>query len=179
MCAASWAWGYFGTWFAKWVIAAIVFGAASVKTQMEEMIGFRLSGQYSGVQDTFGAGVTANVRAWLHQSVLVEPVLVAGLAFFVVASAIVLSRRPRSAVWLLMYVVIAAIPFVWYTIVSNHSQIHAWFTFRSLAVALASLTTGAATLLAGFGQDYRSHSEDGESGPQADRLPSSEMSEPA
>jgi hypothetical protein len=30
----------------------------------------------------------------------------------------------------------AVIPFVWYEATSNHSQIHEWFTYRSLPIAL-------------------------------------------
>ena len=42
----------------------------------------------------------------------------------------------------------ALLPFVWFEIASNHSQIHYWFTYRSipiaLGVALLAVLTGNA-----------------------------------
>jgi hypothetical protein len=39
----------------------------------------------------------------------------------------------------ILFLIIALMPYVWYFILSNHSYLHWWFTFRLQAVTIACL----------------------------------------
>lgn len=144
--AIAWSFGYVVTWFAKWFISALEFGFAAVDSSIRGMIAFRISGSYGSVEHALGAATRANWQQWLDTSALVRPLIVASL----LASLLLISggrwRVSKWPVWLSLYLLISAIPVFWYELLSNHSQIHAWFTYRSLGVSLAVVLTGAAVV---------------------------------
>ena len=43
----------------------------------------------------------------------------------------------------LVLIVPAVLPLLWWEVMSNHSQVHAWFTYRSIAFALGLVATVA------------------------------------
>lgn len=168
-----WVWGYLGTWIAKWAVSGAILGFGTVRDNVLKTIFFRLDGQWAGVETGLGAATRANLRTWLDLFDLVRPLVALWIAFVVVGAVVVAVKYPSRAAWLLLYAAVAVTPFIWYELVSNHSQIHAWFTFRSLSVSLAALTTGVATLLAGpdeSGAGPDPTPEDSE--PHADRVES-------
>lgn len=141
---AFWTLGYAGILFAKIAIAAAVLGPGIVADALATAA-FRLNGAHESVKHFIGAGTLENLEAFKG--------LWGGLAaitFFVLPLARKESRerlavlaREAPAVAL-----IAASPFVWYEIVSNHSQIHGLFTHANLALTFLPFSlalAGAAT----------------------------------
>ena len=149
--AAGLAWpiAYAVTWSARWGIAAAVHGdevLASVAAQSR----FRLSGAHDGVVQQLGAATRANVDWWIGRTATAPVVL--ALALLVCAGALVLvARRRGEAGTPLGQVALLAAPALvvpaWYELLSNHSQIHAFFTYRSVPVAVG-IGTAACVLVA-------------------------------
>ena len=137
-----WASGYALTWISKWVLAASVFGFEQVKNQIQEVVSFRVSGHYGSVNPAFAAAVPVNWRTWTSQHSLVIPVIASCLVAVAVCVAVLIIRRGSGATFPLLFTVIACIPLIWYISVSNHSQIHSWFTYRNFPAMLACLTAG-------------------------------------
>ena len=67
------------------------------------------------------------------------------MAVLVVVAGLV--RRPaRETATRAVVAAAALVPFIWFEIASNHSQIHAWFTYRSIPMAIGVvLMTSLAT----------------------------------
>ena len=146
LAGTMWFLGYAGTWVAKWVLSAAVLGFDAVRDNVVGMVEFRLSGSHAEVSQAFGAAIGKNVTMWVSQAASVKAVIAACLAICAVCLLIIARRRLADLLYLGLFVVVAGLPVVWYAAVSNHSQIHAWFTFRSLPASLAVLTAGAVGL---------------------------------
>lgn len=137
----AWPVAFAFTWVSRWVVAALVQGP-SVFSRVNEVSRFRLDG--GDVSQRFGAGVTANWSWWLDHTATAKPLLV--LAGVVVLVGLVLTVLRHGARGVLVTLLLAAPALVvpaWYCVLSNHSQIHAFFTYRSLAAAVGIVAMAA------------------------------------
>ena len=127
------------TWISRWVVAALFLGADHMYRLVRSNIEYRTGGQYDSVELTFGRAVGRNVGSWL--SVPTAP-LVLAVCLAAILVALWRLRRAGRATWLALPVLAAPalIPFGWYLVLNNHSQIHAFFTHRGVPVALGILT---------------------------------------
>lgn len=133
---AAWPAAFAATWASRWLIGFLVLGKEFVATVWETML-FRLDGTHESVLDEFGAATKRNVSAWWTMNSfnkLFFLILLAVLVGIVVVLIWRRSDRNLAAVPLLMLP--AFVVPVWYEILSNHSQIHAFFTYRSIPVAI-------------------------------------------
>ena len=169
---AAWPLAFAFTWVSRWVIAALVQGPG-IFAKVQEVSRFRLDG--GDVSQEFGAGLVANWRWWTGHTATLVPVLAA--AAVVVAVALVLTVRRHGPRALLRTAVLAAPALVvpaWYCVLSNHSQIHAFFTYRSLAAAVGVLVVAAVvpasrSRLSGAQVHAEAVQERGQGGPRQDR----------
>ncbi|TNM68779.1 hypothetical protein FHN55_06125 [Streptomyces sp. NP160] len=133
---AAWPVAYGVTWVSRWLVAAAVQGPgvfAAVRDKSAE----RLDGAARAVDPSFGAPTAANVERWLGTAPTAWPLLVVAAVVVVVALALAVQRGGASR--LLLAAVLAAPALVvpaWYEVLSNHSQVHAFFTYRSVPAAL-------------------------------------------
>ncbi|MEZ0494505.1 hypothetical protein AB2L28_19890 [Kineococcus sp. TBRC 1896] len=124
----------------RWFIGALGQGL-SVFSRVQEVSQFRLDG--GDVSHAFGAGVAANWTYWTEHSVTAVPVVVASAALLVVLLGLTVVRHGASG--LAAFAAFAAIGLpalvvpAWYCVLSNHSQIHAFFVYRSLPAAVGVL----------------------------------------
>jgi hypothetical protein len=146
--AVGWAAGFVWMWVSKWVIAAAVLGPGDVIDNVRSQIGFRLSGDYEGVDPSRVHGLTDNLDVWWHQPLTPWVVIAAVLT---VAIAAIRSRRPSGVVARTgACCAIVAIPALgWYVALNNHSQTHFWLVYRSLPIAFGALCTLAYAALSG------------------------------
>jgi hypothetical protein len=131
--AVGWGTGWAGLWFGKWCFAAAVLGRDRVVDDVGDTIGRRVGGDSPWADDRVGAAIESNVDHWL-EGPLAWPVLV--LAALVLVRAL---RRSAASGDLRVVAVATApalLPFLWFELASNHSQVHHWFTYRSIPLAL-------------------------------------------
>lgn len=132
VAAVSWLVGFCWMWASKWLIAAIVLGGRRVWDDVTGQAELRLSGGQEGVTDGIGQATARNLEVWLDRPL--------GIAVTMVVVAVVVVRVTQlgraEVVHRLPIVAPAIIPVIWWEVMSNHSQVHAWFTYRSLPVAL-------------------------------------------
>ncbi|SDQ10679.1 hypothetical protein [Quadrisphaera sp. DSM 44207] len=133
---AAWPVAYGVTWVSRWVVAALVQGPG-VFARVAEVGRFRLDGQFGTlVEDAAGAPTRANLRTWLDT--VPTAGLVIAVALGVAVTALVVAVRRHGWRGLALAAALAAPALVvpaWYEVMSNHSQIHAFFTYRSLPAA--------------------------------------------
>lgn len=127
------------TWVSRWAISAIFLGPRYMVDLIRQNVEFRTAGDHDGVEHYFGAAIGRNLGSWF--TVPTAPLV---LAVCVIAVGVALLRL-RAAGWRAWMVlpalaVTALIPFAWYEVLSNHSQIHAFFTNRGVATALGIAT---------------------------------------
>lgn len=125
--SALWFAGYAGSWSVKWLLATLltpinVFADAYRQTQyrVSGMVDF---GRFDAITENLDF-MSNNFMAWLF------------LLFVVVMILYINGKDWRRA---LMFLCVAAMPYVWYVVVANHSYLHAWFTYRSQSIALLAL----------------------------------------
>nr|WP_314315526.1 hypothetical protein [Kocuria rhizophila] len=145
--AVGWGFAFAFTWVSRWVFGAAFLGFDRTVAMVKQNVGFRTSGNWAGVSDAFGAGVTRNVSYWWAH-VPTSHLVLTGCVLAVLVGLLLAARRGGIARWGVAAVLslpAAVVPF-WYTAVSNHSQIHAFFVNRGVPAVLAVVT--AACLLA-------------------------------
>jgi hypothetical protein len=131
--ALGWIVGYASMWVAKWIVAMPFEGVSDVLTDVRGAATFRLTGEFPGVDPSFGAALVHNVRFWIDQPLGGATTLIA--AVLIVYAFI--QRRRRAVEWV---IATALVPCLivggWYLLLPNHSYIHVWLMYRAVPVAL-------------------------------------------
>ena len=129
------------TWLARWVVAGAFLGVPETLEVVRRNVGIRTGGDHAGVSEAFGAGVRRNVTYW-WEVVPTSGLVLSGCLLAAGVGLVLALRRGGPARWgaaAVLALPALAVPF-WYTVLSNHSQIHAFFVNRGVAAALAVLT---------------------------------------
>ncbi len=134
----AWGVGYALTWVAKWVIAVLVLGVSTF-AQTISVIQYRLNGNEEDPLDRMGT-IRRNLKAWLNvqdNGVISWSKIVLLLLIITLILAIVRKLKDRKAVAAyLPILLVATYPYLWYLVMSNHSQIHFWYTYRAQIVTM-------------------------------------------
>jgi hypothetical protein len=135
---ACWTAGYAGTWATKWGIAVIYGGDWN---DIWETILFRLDGSYEQVVDHRMFASSAKIISQLAQQ--------SGLGWIAVAALtcwLLFAYRANVGRWAFLSLP-SLVPFMWFEVLRNHTQIHAWFAYRPAATSIGVVL--AAWVLAG------------------------------
>lgn len=138
---AGWLVGLATTWLSKWLIAAAFLGTDTVVENVKHQVGFRINGESQYAPGGFGSAARSNVAVWTD-SRLVVLVLVATAAALGFWTLRAWRRRTLQPMTLLLYAAVSLSVPVWFELLSSHSQIHNWLTYRSLAASLSAVTIG-------------------------------------
>lgn len=141
LATVAWGFAFAFTWVSRWAFGAALLGWDRTVAMVKQNVGFRTSGNWAGVSDEFGAGAVRNVSYWWGHIPTSHLVLWACL-LVILGSLLVALRRGGISRWgtaLVLSAPAAVVPF-WYTMVSNHSQIHMFFVNRGVPTALAVIT---------------------------------------
>lgn len=131
-----WFAGYAGLWTAKFALSAAVIGPAAIGDVLSAAAN-RIGGDWDSVKHFPGAATLENLEAF-------KPIWgAAALLLFFVLPFVRRRRRQMAATLMRRAPVMAALalsPFVWFEILSNHSQIHGLFTHAILALTFLPLS---------------------------------------
>ena len=134
----SWFFGYALTWISKWLLSAAILGVRYFWRTMS-VVQYRLEGSEEEPLDRIGT-IQRNLKAWLNvQDGGVISWSKIALLILIVAVVLIIWRKLKD--WkavgaYLPILFVAAYPYIWYLVMSNHSQIHYWYTYRAQLVAL-------------------------------------------
>lgn len=137
VCCAGWLAGYAGMWMLKWVLASVITDRNVVENAVKEVL-FRSSAvSESKIAVSRIGTVLKNISAAFGSVNILCTVL--GAIFCLLKKQGINKndmngRRLISD--LVVFLLIAAMPFVWYFVLTNHSYTHYWFTFRILSVTV-------------------------------------------
>lgn len=140
--AASMAWcfGYGGMWSGKWIMSFLLTGENTLQDAFAQ-IAVRAGAEVSesSVVNTVSVWevIEKNLSVYgMTAKLLLIVVILLGVVFPVLFGKY---RFRFSACTILPLLLIALYPFVWYTVIRNHSMIHYWMTHRNLAVTILAL----------------------------------------
>ena len=135
---AFWGAGYALFWICKWILASLIVGNNAIADAVEQAE-FRIAGDATHATTPIGA-IRNNVAALWPDDAFTQWLLIA-LAVLMLLTLLLFAKKFRELARTLPLVCVAASPFLWMCVLSNHSQIHAPFVFRILVVTLfAGLT---------------------------------------
>ena len=121
-----WGLGFALTFVAKWALASLVLGENIFADAYEVSL-------YRMVADDFTRwdAVTRNLGMinWWIVGIVAIVMLVVGL----------IKQWKFNYKKILLFLIISMIPYVWYFLLSNHSYLHWWFTYRLQMVTVVSL----------------------------------------
>ncbi len=132
--SAFWGFGYAATWAVKWIIAGIAFGGDVFSYVTDKFL-------FYGAQNE--KYPTSYEQSYIYDVLKNNAVLYfnqTAVAFYSIVSAVFLGlslvfrKTKKQLVSQLPLIFIALYPFVWYFIGDNHSNIHSFFTFRTMSV---------------------------------------------
>ena len=144
--AAAWFAGFAWLWFTKWPIAASVVGFERMWDDVTGQIDERLGGEVDGVSPSALDALDRVLTAWWD--VPLTPIVIPALVAAVIAVVVRSSGGQPGGVSVgsrLVVLLPATIPLLWYVMLRNHTYVHFWFVYRSLAVVAA--IAGAAVLI--------------------------------
>lgn len=142
-CCLLWGTGYVAMWAGKWALASLITGE-NVFREAIGSISYRTGSGAAELGETaFGRtdAITRNLAANQFSLLLI-------LIAFAVCLVLSLWRQTLQFRGRHVPTVLAGLlPFGWYLVVSNHSIVHSWMTFRTLAVFVYALMTTGVMLL--------------------------------
>lgn len=134
----AWGLGYALTWIAKWGITVVVLGVRYFWRTMS-VVQYRLQGSEEDPLDRLGT-IRRNLKAWMNVQdggVISWSKIV--VLLFVVAVVLIVWKKVKEKKVIAAYLpilLVACYPYLWYLVMSNHSQIHYWYTYRAQLVTL-------------------------------------------
>lgn len=155
----GWLVGFGGAFAERWVTAIAAAGPTEALRQILDNISVRsgLANQDAdgAVREGLGQATLANLRTFAQLPLAVPMSIV---ALLLAAVLLVLAVRRSGAHRLGGAVVVAMIALVvpfWYEVMTNHSQVHAFFTYRAVPAALGVLLAAAAAAFLGARAENR------------------------
>ncbi|MEW4411194.1 hypothetical protein [Clostridium sp. AN503] len=133
--ALMWSFGYFGMWAFKWIISSLVL-KQNVIGQAMQTAAFRTSSSYDGETWTKLQVLFKNIAHFKHFSFYLLFLITPTYSFI----KIIKEHRTPYFTDGILFCGIAFMPIAWYIVLSNHSYIHDFFTFRSLGVSIFALS---------------------------------------
>ncbi|GAA2567666.1 hypothetical protein [Microbacterium binotii] len=146
----GWIAGYAATWVTRWVLAVLTFGDSAWQ-EILSVISTRLQGQNPDLVTPGPFQPTLrNTLFWLGTIPTSRFVAVAALVVVIVSLVIVLVQRRWRALGMMAVLAAPAVLVpVWLELLNNHSQIHVFFVYRAIPVAVGIVAISALLVAVG------------------------------
>lgn len=144
-----WIAGFGITWVSRWLLAMLWVGPSETMAVIRENVAFRTGGANASVEPGLGRAIRTNISYWWSH-IPTAPILVLVLTVAGLGAVVWWLRVGRPVAPVLLALVLGApvlAPIVWFTIMSNHSQIHSFLTYRAVPGAVGVLAAAGATAI--------------------------------
>ena len=125
----SWSIGYLMTWSGKWVIAQFITKKEIIKDALAQILS-RTSSRINEVEISKVEAITKNLAKYIN-GVNIKLIL----ALIVITLILFIIMKKKNSINMLPTVLVAFYPIVCYLVMTNHSFLHFWFTYRNLTVS--------------------------------------------
>lgn len=130
-CGVGWALGYAGMWVFKWLLVDMISEYSTIYGLMTQM--FLRTSDNGGDLSRLSV-VMRNLDVILSKS---SYLLVTGVVGLITLVSTV-KNKARFDARALMLLIVAAVPFVWYLVMSNHSFDHTYYTYRNVTMSVVA-----------------------------------------
>lgn len=147
--ACFWFSAYASTWLCKWCASSIMLKKGLVDIALSQGA-YRFTGdisEYTGNVSPVVASVAVNLSFLFPFSLFKTPGSILAflfLTFFAVFCIWYLFRKKHAPGSTVIALIISLIPFVRYSLMTNHSALHPFFTYRSLLITITGITVALA-----------------------------------
>ena len=149
--SVMWGVGYIGMWFCKGVMMAAVTRSTKVFNVLIDNVKFRMS---NSTEDGGGGSFSVaqmlylNLRRFINSPFIIVAVIF--LAYCLVRCLIGMRKGniklKESVLILLLFMLIAFMPFAWYIVTVNHSSVHCWYTNKAMVSSVFAACLGMSYL---------------------------------
>ena len=136
----AWAAGYVLTWLAKWMIAAIVLHENTLPYVLEN-VGERIGGDLGlSLPEYLGGAIWRNIKCLFPFEYGVVGIFVLVALVIFVSYWIFVYRKPGAdRKYIIIMLILSAVPLLRFLVLHNHSYLHHFFTYRALIASVAGL----------------------------------------
>lgn len=142
----AWLWGYLGMWAGKWIMASMLTDQNVLANAIGQALyrtGTQTAGGEAGVAFSWLKLFKSNFQ-WLagQNAILFKLFMIAvvvGIIILLLKKMIYIKIKPEI---LVTGIVLCFVPILRYIVVSNHSLIHGWFTYRECVVIIMAALCG-------------------------------------
>lgn len=130
-----WFSGFFGTWISKWLFAEFFGQRGEIRKAIDQSL-LRTSGPvFNDVNPSMFYPAFTNFKDYLAQPISSWGINSTFIGLIIILISLVIFRELKFLGAMTLYISLSTLLLVlWYAIFRNHSLIHSWFTFRSIAV---------------------------------------------
>ena len=133
----AWGLGYGGCWLSKWLLSSFILKQNVVADALESML-FRMGGNENYPLDR-GVMMRKNLEL-LFSETGKRLCLIWILVLVVLVLLMICFHREKQAILCgSFFLIIALYPYAWFLVLANHSDIHAWFTYRIQQIAILGI----------------------------------------
>lgn len=135
--SVAWGFGYFGCWGMKWLIASPILGRNVIEEAMSSMI-YRTVKTYhtqAGYDTGSLRAIAMNIFAILPPGITSADwkwffgiILIVVLVLLVIFVKFHVGRQELKAI--IPFLAVAVYPYIWFTVIAQHTSIHYIFTYR-------------------------------------------------
>lgn len=135
-----WFAGYTLMWSAKWILATILTDKNIIQDALEQII-YRTSFELKNGEGTgsilLSDTISRNIIVALDNPQIYQTTTLC----LIVSLIFILKNQQLKSLYLnlLQILPLILLPFLWYALISNHSYIHCWFTFKILSISYFSI----------------------------------------
>ncbi|BBM17514.1 hypothetical protein G15_1159 [Enterococcus avium] len=132
----SWGIGYGLTWLSKWIFASLVLKKNILEDAFRTII-FRTEGDNNIPLNRINM-FENNMNTMFNNFyvVLIACVIILTIIILIKKREHIMNRISLNSIYILLLI---GYPYIWYTVLAGHSQVHYWFTYRLQIIAVFSL----------------------------------------
>lgn len=135
---AAWAVGYVSTWASKWILATIICPQNIIAQALHQVV-FRVAGDGAKYEVHRLSMLESNIKMLLQPFGHTPKIIIISLIVITCIFLIHYFRKTAIDKTLIKKLLLfSLIPYLWYLMAANHSQIHSWFTYRSQIITVFS-----------------------------------------
>lgn len=135
----AWAAGYVGTWASKWILATIICPQNIIAQALHQVV-FRVAGDGAKYEVHRLSMLESNIKMLLQPFGHTPKIIIISLIIITCIFLIRYFRKTDINKKLIKKLLLfSLLPYLWYLMAANHSQIHSWFTYRSQIITVFCL----------------------------------------
>lgn len=137
-----WCFGYLSMWASKWILGSFVLRENILKNAMLQA-SFRTSSSLpNGDKITLLRVLILNFETILS---FLPKVVILGSVITIFIFSFIFRKKTNKIMNTIPTLLIGIFPILWYILLTNHSTIHYWFTFRNLSITIFAFSISLAS----------------------------------